>query len=57
MNRDPIPHSYVDSLGRRVLRRSSDSVWPLRRANGDTWAEEAASAAVDSTLTKEKVNE
>ncbi len=32
--------SYYNGRGQRVSRRSSDDVWPLRRANGKTWSEE-----------------
>lgn len=38
-----------NSTGRSPLRRSTDKVWPLRCADGRTWAQVKADAARDCT--------
>lgn len=43
-SRSPRVETYHDGNGVRVRRRSSDSCWPLRRADRRTWAEAKASA-------------
>jgi hypothetical protein len=34
---------YNARNGQRVMRKSSDRVWPLRAATGETWAEVSSS--------------
>lgn len=41
-SRSPRVETYHDGNGVRVRRRSSDSCWPLRRADRRTWAEAKA---------------
>lgn len=43
-NRPPHVEMYHDGDGVRVRRRSSDGCWPLRRADGRSWAEAKAEA-------------
>ena len=35
----PCKQSFYDGAGSRVGRTSSDTVWPLRRADGSRWSD------------------
>ena len=45
---------YHGPYHQRVIRQSSDLVWPLRRADGNTWAASKAQVKDELLLTEEK---